>query len=418
MAKEGYQVWRYDSDDRAFGGSGFANFLATSGTGALYLATHGSPTGVTVESFPDAALAGRIHTQLSRTNAGDFSWWRDASGTWWLEISIQGLQQHWQSNNTIVHAAICNSNTLNAGFRAREYFSYQPTTSCAISAPDTTLLWQRMSGEQGNGLFRPASVAFAQGGFSAGFRHNDGSPDDDTVVSPGVAKFSNIELFVGDSGFVTIEFDAYLDATVPSKALTRVTGCIQPAGEASYEFGRGMFHLIVPVTATEVGEGGVTVIANMTRSPGRIHLDGNQNPVGTNHVAENRDDYVGGVTCVAAGIASPSPTTGIASPSPTSVADPDEPPLVEIPDGSTNAIPHDPRSSIPPEKIMVFYLKGVFYEATGLVNVEAHEPFCSYLHVHGGPIAPVLPAGGAPASEHLGECGFGPPNFYLIDIPN
>ncbi|MBT5774886.1 MAG: hypothetical protein HOH95_10985, partial [Dehalococcoidia bacterium] len=423
LQSEGYQVWGYDSLDSGFGGRGFEYFLSTSGTGALYLATHGSPRGVSVESFANQADAGRVHTRLSRTQAGNFGWWTATDGTWWLTITVQGLQNLWQSNNTIVHAAICNSNSLNAGFQAREYFSYQPTTSCAIATPDTTLLWQRMSGQQGNGAFRPASIAFGQGGFSGGFRHNDGSPEDDTVVSPGVLAFSNIEIPVGQSAFVTIKFDAYLDATVPSKALTRITGCIQPAGEASYEFQRGEFGLIVPVTATTIGTGGVTVIANMTRSPGLIHLDGNQNPVGTNHVAQNRDDYVGSVTCVSAGIATPSPTTGLQPPTPeptstTETEDPTEPPETEIPDPSTDATPHDPRNSIPPNKVLVFYLGGVFYDATGLVSIEAHLPFCSYLHVHGGPIAPVLPTGGSSASEHLGECGFGPPNFYLIDRPN
>ena len=285
-----------------------------------------------------------------------------------------------------------------------------------------------MSGRQGNGAFRPASVAFGQGGFSGGFRHTDGSPDNDTVVSPGVKSFAGLELFVGQEGHVTIQFDAFLDATVPSKALTRVTGCIQPAAEASYVFDRSQFALVVPVVATDVGEGGVTVIAAMTRSPGRIHLDGNQKPVGSNHVAENRDDYVGSVTCVSAGTIA-SPTPGVASPTPEDPSptpddasptptDPTEPPPTETPASTEGATSVDGEGvTVPNGKVLTFYLDGVFYDASGLVTIDAHVPFCSYRHVHGGSIAPVKPAGGPSASEHLGECGFGPPNFYLIDRP-
>ncbi|MDA0352567.1 MAG: hypothetical protein O3A10_10215 [Chloroflexi bacterium] len=91
VKKEGYQVWVYQATHRAFEGRGWDNFQQTSGTGALYLATHGSPRGVSVESFANEAAAGRVQQRLAATEAGNFYWWTEADGTWWLAITIQGL---------------------------------------------------------------------------------------------------------------------------------------------------------------------------------------------------------------------------------------------------------------------------------------------------------------------------------------
>ncbi len=418
---EGYTLRVYQAEHRAFNGRGWENFRATSGAGALYLATHGAPRGVSVESFANQADARRVHERLNRSERGNFYWWREADGTWWLAISVQGLQRHWQSDNSIVHAAICNSNTLNAGFGAREYFSYQPVTSCAIAQPDTKLLWERLSGIQDEAKSRPASTAFSKGGFSAGFRHDDGSPNEDTVVSPGVVEFVAPTLDFGEEGIVVITFDAILDRTVPANSLVRLAGCAQPTADATYSlvgnFGEPAFGITIPVKANEAGETTVTVIAANTKSPGKIHLDGNQKPEGSNRVAQNRDDYINKFTCTNSAIPV-TETPGIQPPTPSASPGTEDPPPVETPAAAEGATPvTDETSSVPAGKILTFYLGGVFYDAAGLVTIDAHLPFCSYRHTHGGPIAPVKPAGGASVSEHLGECGYGPPNFYLIDRP-
>ena len=73
-----------------------------------------------------------------------------------------------------------------------------------------------------------------------------------------------------------------------------------------------------------------------------------------------------------------------------------------------------------PGQILVFRLDGVDFFPDGLVHTDAHVPNCEYQHVHGGPITSVLPGpDGRPLirTEHLGDCGFGPPNFYLIPDP-
>ena len=67
----------------------------------------------------------------------------------------------------------------------------------------------------------------------------------------------------------------------------------------------------------------------------------------------------------------------------------------------------------PPPSLLVFRLDGVDYLTDGLFT--AIPDFCPYEHVHGPPIEPVLP--GPSISEHLGDCGYGPPNFYTIPDP-
>lgn len=73
-----------------------------------------------------------------------------------------------------------------------------------------------------------------------------------------------------------------------------------------------------------------------------------------------------------------------------------------------------------PGQVRVFYLDGVDYLTDGLTTMGAHPPNCEYEHVHGGEIRSLLPGPDGEyltRTEHLGNCGFGPPNFFLIDDP-
>ena len=76
------------------------------------------------------------------------------------------------------------------------------------------------------------------------------------------------------------------------------------------------------------------------------------------------------------------------------------------------------RVSVPTGKMIVFELDGVLYGTAGLSVIGAHRPFCTYTHVHGPEITSIVPGpDGRPLkrTEHLAECGFGEPNFKLID---
>jgi hypothetical protein len=67
--------------------------------------------------------------------------------------------------------------------------------------------------------------------------------------------------------------------------------------------------------------------------------------------------------------------------------------------------------------IKVYAADGVWYDGSSLVVTPAHEPFCSYEHLHGGPIQSIEPVGGqlATITEQFGECGYGP-SFALYWI--
>lgn len=76
--------------------------------------------------------------------------------------------------------------------------------------------------------------------------------------------------------------------------------------------------------------------------------------------------------------------------------------------------------SITRDEVMVFVLDGVPFGIDGLQVIEAHEPFCSYQHVHGGPVRSIVPGPDGKhveRTEHLGECGYGEPNFMVIADP-
>lgn len=80
----------------------------------------------------------------------------------------------------------------------------------------------------------------------------------------------------------------------------------------------------------------------------------------------------------------------------------------------------DPLRTIVRGQVIVFVLDGVPFGLDGLEVVEAHVPFCAYTHVHGGPIRSIVPASDGryvDRAEHLGECGYGPPDFRIIRDP-
>jgi hypothetical protein len=94
--------------------------------------------------------------------------------------------------------------------------------------------------------------------------------------------------------------------------------------------------------------------------------------------------------------------------------------MVSTPPPDSDATAADPGDEVPEGRVLVFLLDGVFFDATGLATIDAHLPFCSYRHVHGGTIKSLIPQSDGSyveRSEHLGECGFGPPNFYVIPDP-
>lgn len=76
----------------------------------------------------------------------------------------------------------------------------------------------------------------------------------------------------------------------------------------------------------------------------------------------------------------------------------------------------DMASLVSDSTFLVFDLDGMFFLADSLRI--AGPDLCSYIHVHGQRIrsAGLYGPNSEPIyqSEHLGECGYGPPNFFYI----
>ncbi|MCA9850642.1 MAG: hypothetical protein KC461_08350, partial [Dehalococcoidia bacterium] len=70
--------------------------------------------------------------------------------------------------------------------------------------------------------------------------------------------------------------------------------------------------------------------------------------------------------------------------------------------------------------ILVYAYEGTWYDGSAMVVTPAHEPFCTYEHLHGVTTASILPGpDGNPIfiSEMYGECGYGPSSalFWIED---
>jgi len=119
------------------------------------------------------------------------------------------------------------------------------------------------------------------------------------------------------------------------------------------------------------------------------------------------------------GESTPTPTpTASSTPSPTPTTAVADPTWEEILQGGEAV--GSPLHSIVRGQVIVFVLDGVVFESSALQVTEAHAPFCSYVHVHGGPIRSIVPGADGQyveRSEHLGECGYGPPDFRIIRDP-
>ena len=82
--------------------------------------------------------------------------------------------------------------------------------------------------------------------------------------------------------------------------------------------------------------------------------------------------------------------------------------------------PVDWPAEVGPGQVGVFLLDGIYFLTDGLAVMGKHSPNCEYEHVHGGQITSIIPGEGGQyvtRTEHLGNCGYGPPNFFLIDDP-
>lgn len=309
VQQEGYAVVVYRNPQ-----DGFRAFTSTSGTGALYIVSHSRPGSLTLQKFSttpaiNAALKALADSGVKRA---DVRWWTEERGAYWLEISEVGIRRYWSGRETIVHSASCDGAGLYTAFKAREFFGYESKIVCSVALGDTRELWGRMSGVIGDGAFRYAAAAFGSTTYSPTFRYHDGSPEQETALSPAVVRADIPSLQVGEQGVVLIGFDTEMSTDTPADSVVSILGCLERTGPGQWQFGS---LIAVPVRAAQRGSATVTVSALTAESHARIKLDGNTTP-GKSGVAPNRDDWTGSGECRASGVAvaTPTPRTALRTP--------------------------------------------------------------------------------------------------------
>jgi len=304
-----------------------ANFLKLSKKGLVFVATHNFSSGLLVEAYGDAAtrdrrLAGYTPKpfaagELIACNFDDHTRTR-AFG---ICITPQGIGRHFEDNNSIVHLFACCSVGLASAFNAREFFAYDGLVDPQDRGfvRDTNFLWGRMHGEVDDGINRAASVAYAAGGFTAGFRYIPKVPRTlETVLSPAVKLHEppkDATLMVSPNpydGFVT--FDALMDAKIAPAKIISIKGCkavirADPDWSSFFTF---KFKLFI----NEPGEAELRVAWHKALGfrfrEKEQGLDGNTMAVtgAKDHVGPNEDDYVWRVKCVPTGTTTSPTTTG------------------------------------------------------------------------------------------------------------
>lgn len=310
------------------GGATAMNFLRLSGVGIVYVISHGArdnprtpaiePNLLLVEVYStvfarNTALAGYIAPAGGPFLAGDLvpcDMFRDhvVNRIRGICITEAGVARNFRDNNSIVYIAACHSFNFVEEFNSREYFGYRPTDECRVMNADAERFWGRMHGERDDvvpGQKRAARVAFDGGGFSTGFLYQHRLGSLDTVLSPAVkehtpAKDARINVSTGADGRVV--FDTRMDMTIDPTMVIRVEGCgariVNPTWVDN-------FTLEFALELKEEGTATLKVVHfnAIAERDFKNKLDGNQNPVGRDHVGPNRDDYAWKIQCVRCAIA-------------------------------------------------------------------------------------------------------------------
>jgi len=427
LKDEGYTVISLTDpvDARSFG--------LTSQTGALYNITHSSAQGLSVALLPSVEAARRYAQALQEARVPNtaYRFWKDEGGRIWFDLTPATISQVWKSDDTIVHSASCYSGVLSGSFNAREFFGYSDKTSCPIALPDTQKLWQRWSGVDGDGEYRSANRAMAQGGFSNIFLHVDGSPGGDTVLSPSVVYVAvgeqqvrnntSASVTVGVPTLVEIGFDAEMDTSIGGALAVSISGCLTRTAVPIWNFSS---LLTFPVSADTPGDFEIRVNPTFTYSTGGIQLDGNTQPpprpsvegatvitlpgfeaIGPSGVAPNRDVHLIRGFCMAPGTGSSG--TGIPTPTATTAGG-----TGGAPDSSTPT----PTATEETVVMTVLVIRGDRYPAEQFITAQPDN--CEELHYHQARWpGPVRALNGVLIEETQGMrngCGHG----MLKDIPS
>ncbi len=324
--RHGYDVVRYQSSGCSPGDATIANFLAikkAGGAGIFYAYAHGTTGQLGLEQYCDEADAEKSYRALLKQGLnvrllevpGGFL----GLGTnYAVAILARSITANWEDKDSIVHLNSCEGISLAAAFNAREFIGANDSVCAYQPWLYNRAFWQRVDGTKEDGTKRNVGDAFAAAYAGTIFRLRSRA-DGHTVLSPAVASYEPhaAAYTIGQRVDVTIRFDTPMATDVPAEKAAFIIGRCRPqAIAAAWKDERT---LVVSFVPAESGTAEMRIRAEFALSGrNRVRLDGNRDPIGTDHVGPNGDDYeLPDVPCVATGAtATPTPSAVSVTPEP------------------------------------------------------------------------------------------------------
>lgn len=270
--------------------SDFLTEMDSTDIGIVRIETHSSPNGFDIEVYENSTagqdardLAYNNYLSDPNINASDIGW-SNASYGFTIFITPTGIS-HFCSNlgESIVYINGCYSASFNTSWNSVTAIGYNDTIS-GYAGED--IFFQRMDGSLDNGESRSISDA------KSGIPNLIVDGNEDVVLSPIVIDHQpeNYGLIEeGYSGF--IEFDCSMDQSISADEVITSSTRYCELNNVNWINNHRIEFQIVNITESLLVE--LTVHSDKSLSlHNSSQLDGNTNPIDTNGIGPNRDDYI------------------------------------------------------------------------------------------------------------------------------
>lgn len=324
VQKHGYAVVTYadlPGDDNP-GLLSALTFASTSGAGILHVLTHGADAGnvgcggaacLLVEQYRtapvrDGALAaylgpfgGFAPGELVACDTFNTPPFGDIKG---ICITGDGISRHWRDAGSLVFVGACDSLAadLVLGFNAQAYVGYPGSCYTPDVLEDTSRFFGRMDGRLDDGQRRSSGRASLD--LHAGYAGRPGRTP--LVLSPAVwsTRPGGLDAPAPGGAPITyagggsVVFDAKMAATAAPVTVAGADPCAE-IREGSFVWSEDGYEVTFDVIVKKPGTVKFRVVAGSALSHNiRKALDGNNPPLGPDHVGPNGDDYEWEARCL------------------------------------------------------------------------------------------------------------------------
>ena len=331
--RHNYTVYHFDGL-----ASNIDEFIGSSGdAGIMWVCMHG---GNSVEYFANQHEAiARQQELVDRGIVGTYvtshpgfiggltgSESRILSRRWYINVRHQTLRQHWRGAGTIFHSEGCaglNHAGVYVELGVREYIAVPRSCTPPNNGTLNREFWGRLDGTIEDGTERSVGTAFNEAFAGTPFEL-EGSGGGDTVLSPAVRKVEpepGEEIAVPGIFEGRVRFDAKMERLFSLPRIIELDGCDATIIHTEW---LNEYTLKFRYRANTPGDLMLSVQSEYANPEQELslHLDGNQDPEGTDHVGPSWDNWDWSVRCVASPV-TPTPTTVTApTPEPTAISVP------------------------------------------------------------------------------------------------